>query len=156
MRISIALFMLTPFLATVEELVNTYIFSDWNFVVFLAIAVILDTMSGFYVNIKLRNIHSFRMRSVWEKIAQYAIGLIIVHGIASHMVDGEPNQVVILVVPFIKGLCYFYMLACEAISIEENLNKIGKGILPHWISSKLLSFKETGKVPAEEKELQAN
>lgn len=139
---------LAPNLKGLAVLFNKYVFSDWDFIGFLAIAVIVDTLSGVYVNAKLGRIHSFKMRSVFEKLQQYAVGLIIIHGIASHLVDNSPNPIVQLVVPYIKGSTYLYMLVCEAISVEENLQRIGKGYLPRWIRSKLLDFKATGQVKA--------
>ncbi|WP_266206241.1 phage holin family protein [Pontibacter kalidii] len=134
------------------EWFNKYVFADWDFVPFLVIFVTIDTFTGVYVNAKLKRLHSFKMRSVFEKLQQYAVGLIIIHGIASHLVDGSPNQVVHMLVPFLKGGFYVYMLVCEAISVEENLSKIGKGYLPVWLKSKLVDYKETGKVPSPDQE----
>jgi len=149
MRASLFLLVpLLPFLDKALGLFNKYVFSDWDFVPFLAVAVTIDTLTGVYVNAKLGRIHSFKMRSLFEKLQMYVVGLIIIHGLASHMIDGSPNPVVHLVVPFLKGGFYAYMLACEAISIEENLQRIGKGYLPKWIKRKLVDYKEDGKVPS--------
>lgn len=133
---------------------NKYVFSDWDFVPFLAVAITIDTLTGVYVNGKLGRIHSFKMRSLFEKLQMYVVGLIIIHGLATHVVDGSPNQLVQVIVPFLKGGFYFYMLACEAISIEENLQRIGKGYLPKWIKTKLMDYKETGKTGQEQPEQQ--
>ncbi|WP_299755298.1 phage holin family protein [uncultured Pontibacter sp.] len=146
MRLLTLLLVLTPFLSEVGQVFNKYVFSDWDFVPFLAVAITIDTLTGVYVNAKLGRIHSFRMRSLFEKLQMYVVGLIIIHGLASHLVDGSPNQLVQLIVPFGKGAFYFYMLACEAISVEENLQRIGKGYLPKWIKTKLMDYKETGRV----------
>ncbi|QCR23073.1 phage holin family protein [Pontibacter sp. SGAir0037] len=136
------------------QFVNKYIFADWDFIPYLVVIITIDTFTGVYANWKLGKLHSFKMRSLFEKIQMYAVGLIIIHGIASHLVDGSPNKLVLLVAPYLKNSMYLFMLACEALSVEENLNKIGKSYLPKWIRKKLLDYKETGVVPKPEEENQ--
>jgi phage-related holin len=143
-RLLLLMAVFAPSFGGLGQAFNKYVFSDWDFVPFLAVAIMLDTLTGVYVNAKLSRLHSFKMRSLFEKLQQYAIGLIIIHGIASHLVDGSPNTVVQMIVPFLKGSFYAYMLVCEAISIEENLQRIGSGYLPKWVKRKLMDYRETG------------
>lgn len=149
MRLFILWLAFTTVFKEIGSFVNMYVFDDWSFIPFLVVAISIDTLTGVYANAKLGRLHSFKMRSLFEKVQMYAVGLIIIHGISSHLVDGSPNPIVQTLVPFLKGAFYVYMLFCEGLSIEENLQKIGKSYLPKWIKSKMLDYQETGKLPSE-------
>ncbi|PSR53914.1 hypothetical protein AHMF7605_10490 [Adhaeribacter arboris] len=129
-------------------LINRYIFSDWSFIAFLMVAVSLDTVTGIWVAYKFRKIHSMRLRKQFcEKVAQYGVGLILVHILSSHLVDGQPNQAFNTLMPYFKGVMYMVFLGAECISVDENMGKLGLPFLPKWFRRRMQEFNETGVLP---------
>ncbi|QHL87410.1 hypothetical protein GU926_08165 [Nibribacter ruber] len=126
------------------NLFNKYVFNDWDFVGFLVVAVFIDTLSGIYASWIARTLYSFRLRQICKKLGEYFFVLIIVHVLTHHLVDGEPNFWASIVFPGFKGFIYFLLIGCEVMSVDENLKKVGKGFLPNWFRSRMVSVQEEG------------
>jgi phage-related holin len=148
MKLLTILLLFSISLDPVFSIFEIYVFNDWNFVGFMMVLLILDTITGILAAWKQRRIHSFKMRMIWEKIGYYALALIVIHIMSSYQVDGKHNQVFEMIVPYFKAVMYLILIGTEALSIDENAKKIwGKGFFPKWITSRMLEYNETGKLP---------
>ncbi|MDX5394831.1 MAG: phage holin family protein, partial [Hymenobacteraceae bacterium] len=117
---------------------ETYIFSDWGFAIFLGIAIMLDTVTGVAVAWVRNRIHSKSLRKQFcEKVFQYAVGLIIVHGLAAHTVDGLSNPAFAMIMPYFKGFMYMLFIGAEALSVDENMGKLGRPFLPKFFRKRM-------------------
>jgi hypothetical protein len=134
------------FLATilfpVVEFVNEYIFSDWQFGIFLSIAVILDTVLGFIKHYKRGDISSVGFAKLFNKIITYGAVLIITHLLVNFKIGGERN----IIFSWFSQVAYSAIMVREAISIIENLGYIKQDLLPPWILRRLKQFDESGNI----------
>jgi phage-related holin len=128
------------------QLFEKYIFSDWDFIGFLMVAIIIDTITGYYAAWAKGHVTSFRFRSMCEKLFYYFIALVVVHVLTAHSVDGHSNPVFTAAFPYFKGLIYIVLLGAEVLSIDENSAKIGRGFLPTMVRKKIKNIQQVGEV----------
>ena len=129
---------ITPFI----ELFEKYVFGDWEFVKYLVVLVVIDTILGFSKHYIKHDISSKAYGMIAKKIVTYSIVMIVAHVVATFRVGGEQ----------IESLVWFRYFACsalmvrEAISIIENLEVISPGFIPKSIVRRLSEFdSNTGK-----------
>ena len=129
---------ITPFI----ELFEKYVFGDWEFVKYLVVLVVIDTVLGFSKHYIKHDISSKAYGMIAKKIVSYSIVMIVAHVVATFRVGGEQ----------IESLLGFRYFACsalmvrEAISIIENLEVISPGFIPKSIVRRLSEFdSNTGK-----------
>lgn len=129
---------ITPFI----ELFEKYVFGDWEFVKYLVVLVVIDTILGFSKHYIKHDISSKAYGMIAKKIVSYSIVMIVAHVVATFRVGGEQ----------IESLVWFRYFACsalmvrEAISIIENLEVISPGFIPKSIVRRLREFdSNTGK-----------
>ena len=129
---------ITPFI----ELFEKYVFGDWEFVKYLVVLVVIDTILGFSKHYIKHDISSKAYGMIAKKIVSYSIVMIVAHVVATFRVGGEQ----------IESLLWFRYFACsalmvrEAISIIENLEVISPGFIPKSIVRRLSEFdSNTGK-----------
>ena len=129
---------ITPFI----ELFEKYVFGDWEFVKYLVVLVMIDTILGFSKHYIKHDISSKAYGMIAKKIVSYSIVMIVAHVVATLRVGGEQ----------IESLVWFRYFACsalmvrEAISIIENLEVISPGFIPKSIVRRLSEFdSNTGK-----------
>ncbi len=129
---------ITPFI----ELFEKYVFGDWEFVKYLVVLVVIDTILGFSKHYIKHDISSKAYGMIAKKIVSYSIVMIVAHVVATFRVGGEQ----------IESLVWFRYFACsalmvrEAISIIENLEVISPGFIPKSIVRRLSEFdSNTGK-----------
>ena len=129
---------ITPFI----ELFEKYVFGDWEFVKYLVVLVVIDTILGFSKHYIKHDISSKAYGMIAKKIMSYSIVMIVAHVVATFRVGGEQ----------IESLVWFRYFACsalmvrEAISIIENLEVISPGFIPKSIVRRLSEFdSNTGK-----------
>lgn len=129
---------ITPFI----ELFEKYVFGDWEFVKYLVVLVVIDTVLGFSKHYIKHDISSKAYGMIAKKIVSYSIVMIVAHVVATFRVGGEQ----------IESLVWFRYFACsalmvrEAISIIENLEVISPGFIPQSIVRRLSEFdSNTGK-----------
>lgn len=129
---------ITPFI----ELFEKYVFGDWEFVKYLVVLVVIDTILGFSKHYIKHDISSKAYGMIAKKIVSYSIVMIVAHVVATFKVGGEQ----------IETLVWFRYFACsalmvrEAISIIENLEVISPGFIPKSIVRRLSEFdSNTGK-----------
>ena len=123
---------ITPFI----ELFEKYVFGDWEFVKYLVVLVVIDTILGFSKHYIKHDISSKAYGMIAKKIVSYSIVMIVAHVVATFRVGGEQ----------IESLVWFRYFACsalmvrEAISIIENLEVISPGFIPKSIVRRLSEF----------------
>lgn len=139
--------LMIPFLTFIER----YIFSDWEFLKFLTIAIVWDTLLGFGYALWKNEVSVKKMSGIFAKIIVYGSVLTVGHGVAHVEIKGD----------FIPGgeyftmLCYAAIFIAECISILRNTGKINPNFVPKFILKRLEGFNESGDfkaLVAEEKE----
>ena len=128
---------LTPFITTLEK----YVYDDWEFLKFLLILMVMDTVFGFMKYWKLKRISSTAFGKVLFKIIVYFSVLIVTHIITHFRVDGSPNSLFLWFDDFTCSA----LIVREAISILENLGVLYPNLLPSWLLTKLKEFDHKGK-----------
>jgi len=114
-----------------------YFFDDWEFVGFLGALVFCDTVTGILAAVKNKCFSSKKMGATVYKVLVYSITLIAVHAITRHTVSGKPNVVVGLFVEYLDATLYTFIVLREAVSIHENLKKLGYGLMPVFLEKKI-------------------
>lgn len=124
-----------PF-APILEVCERYIFGDWEFVKFLVVLVVFDTVLGFCKHFKLHDISSKAYGMIAKKLFVYASVLVVTHVLATFTIGGES----------VGSLVWFRYFACsalmvrESISILENCEAIYPGLLPKALVRRLSEF----------------
>lgn len=107
-------FVATPLFQVTE----TYLFADWQFLKYLGVLIMLDTVTGVLKALKRKDaITSYGLRRTVVKILQYGIFLIVVHILDNFEVKGES----VSVFGWIVTASYSFLIGVEAKSILENL-----------------------------------
>ena len=129
-------------LAPIMELVEKYVFGDWEFAKFLIVLVVIDTMLGFVKHYMLHDISSKAYGMIAKKLIVYSVVMIVGHVLASFAVNGQS----------VESFVWFRYFSCsallvrEGISILENSNTIYPGLIPKAIIRRLADFdSDTGK-----------
>lgn len=129
-------------IAPAIELFERYVFGDWEFVKFLIVLVVVDTLLGFVKHYINKDISSKAYGMIAKKILIYCSILAVSHVLSSFSVNGE----------VVDSFVWFRYFACsalmvrESISIIENSEGICPGLFPKWIITKLKGFDNvTGK-----------
>lgn len=126
--------------AGIKTVFDTYIFSDWQFVFFLVIIVLVDTILGTYKAYKKKTLESRAYARLFEKILLYGGILIMSHVLISFPISGTATGLF----DWVDDVLYCAMMVREAISILENVGEIKPNLLPAWILARLKKFDESG------------
>lgn len=121
---------------TFTKIIETYLFSDYEFLIWLFILICLDTLTGMIYAWKEKTFSSFGFSKVIIKVLLYAIALIVVNVLQKFTIGGSH-------VPVFDWIDYFLLTAMilrEAISIFENIARIEPTLLPKWIVTHLKAF----------------
>lgn len=127
-------------LIPVFNILEKYIFKDWEFLAFLIVLIMVDTALGIYKHWKMKTVSSKGFSQLFEKILIYTAALVVTHVMTNFMVSGEPNALF----GWVDRLIYGAIMVREAISIFENIGAINSRLLPIWILKRLKQFDETG------------
>lgn len=129
-------------LSLVLHFVETYIYSDWNFLVSLCVLISVDTFLGIFKSIKEGKVSSVGFGMVVVKVLLYATVLITVHVLTTYTVAGVHP----VILDYIDDFVMTSLLVREAISIFESIAVINPEIVPKFILKKLKDFdSDTGK-----------
>jgi phage-related holin len=141
-RIGAAVMLGIPF-SLFTAFFEKYVFSDWQFAMYMAMMIGLDTVTGVLKHWKLHTVSSKKFGNIFIKCLIYAAVLILTHNLKHFQIGSEgPN-------PFfgwIDDLMYSSLVIKESISIIENLGAIQPGLIPKWILKRLKDFDETGEI----------
>jgi len=129
-------------LAPCLEFFKEFIFNDWKFMAFMAVFIVLDTITGVVKAWKRGTVSSQGFTGVMIKVFVYGAFVIVLHGLESF----SEKAAVQMAFDWVGTLGYAAVLVREAISIIENLGAIKKGLIPEWILAKLKDFDQDGNV----------
>lgn len=133
--------------------VMSYIYQDWEFAKWIAVAIVIDTAAGIVKHFIHKDISSEEFwRKFSRKIFVYILLLILSNILANYTVQGH----VVGSTQWISEYLCVFMLLREAISVLENVNAIAP-IVPVWLLKRLKDYNESGeyikrKTNKEEKE----
>lgn len=111
-------FLVTPMMMLIEK----YLFSDWQFLKWLLILMVLDFISG-VIAAWIRpddKVSSLKMRSSVVKTVQYGIFVIVMHVLSHFQIEG----VEINFYDWITSGAYVFLIGVEGKSILENVQKM--------------------------------
>lgn len=117
-----------------------YVFNDWEFLAFLCLLIVLDTVTGVWKSIKYHRISSSAFGRLFEKIVVYGIALIVIHALTTFPKSDTAKAVF----GWVEHLGYAAFMVREGISIFENLGAIRPQLIPPFILKRLRNFNETG------------
>jgi len=124
------------------QFITKYIFNEWQFLIFLVILIVADTVLGFTAAWIRHEISSKGLWMIAKKAIVYFWILITLHVMTYFIVHNEdaPSQIFTWVtMPF-----YISMILREAISIFENAGKIEPKLIPTAILKRLKKFNSEG------------
>lgn len=126
--------------APVLIFIERYIFSDWPFLIFLSVLIVLDTLLGFGYAVRVGNISTGKLAGILVKLVVYGSVLVVGHVIENVEVSGNqiPGGIIF------KMTVYGAVVIVEGISIFKNLGKINKNLVPKFILKRFEGFNETG------------
>lgn len=123
-------------ISPVLEIFERYVFGDWEFVRWLVVLMILDTLLGFIKHWFRHDLSSKAWGMIFKKLIVYSAVLALSHVLANFAIAGTP----------VDSFIWFRYFACsalmvrEAISIIENSEEIMPGFFPKSIIRRLKGF----------------
>lgn len=129
--------------APVIHLVEKYLFADWQFLVFLAILIMLDTTLGFAQAWREKRVDSEDFAALFKKVIVYMVLLILTHVMVHFTVAGAPNPIF----GWLSSTIYSALMVRESLSILKNLGRIHPGLVSQALLKRLKSFDTTNGTP---------
>ena len=125
-----------------------YVYQDWEFAKWIAMAVVLDTMLGL---VKAWNKRDISSDEFWNKFGKKIFVYLCLLILSNVMVNYTVNGSNVGATEWIGSYLCTFMLVREAISILENVNSITP-IVPKWVLDRMREFTEKGKMSDNEEE----
>jgi toxin secretion/phage lysis holin len=127
---------LMPLVAVVEK----YFFKDWEFLRFLCVLVVLDTMLGVHRRWVAHAISSRGFSRLFTKAIIYLVLLVLTHVLTTFPLHGEAN----VFFKWFDIFMYSCMMAREALSILEHASLIDPTLVPKALVKRLALVSEEG------------
>jgi toxin secretion/phage lysis holin len=121
---------------TVFKFIQTYIYSDWDYLVFLGILISIDSALGMLNAWRKHSFSSKGFGQILTKIFVYSAILITVHILSTFTIEGTHPSIINYGDNFIMTS----MIIREVISIFENASLIYPGLIPAFILKRLKAF----------------
>lgn len=135
---SVALIVALPVSGMAELL--KYVYQDWEFARWIAVAIILDTVLGMVRAFVHKDLSSeVFWAKFWKKMVGYLSLMILSNILTNYTVKGE----VVGATQWMGTYLCSYMLIREAISVIEKVNAIVP-IAPKWLLERMKDFNEKG------------
>lgn len=131
-------------IAPIMTFVERFLWSDWEFIGFLGVILVLDALTASIIEFKRGKLSSMFFQDLLLKVFAYGVVLVTFHVIGNHTVKGDPNSVLAMVIPWLDATVYAAILFKEALSINENLTELGYPLIPKFIVKKLNHFLKHG------------
>ena len=134
---------ITVALSCLMVFTNKYLFDDWQYLIFLGVLIIIDTIGGIVRRWKDRTISSSGFAKFFLKLIVYGIFLITIHVLTHFTVRGQ-------VVPVFEWIDFFALSAIvvrESLSIFENIAAIDTKLVPNWLLRRLKEYQKDPKLP---------
>jgi toxin secretion/phage lysis holin len=127
--------------ATIAQFISTYIFADIEFVKWLAVLIVIDTILGFIDAVSKGKVSSKGFGMIIKKIIAYGVVLCVIHILTNFKVEGTKNELF----NWFTQIGYSALVVRESISILENSGKFAPNLIPAWILKRLKAFDKSGK-----------
>ena len=131
------------FAIPISPLVNwfeKYVFHDWEFVKYLVVLIIIDTLISWVYHIREKDFSSKGFGMILVKLFSYTALLSLGHILSSYTI--QSNEVTTFT--WINSLICTSLLIREGISIVENISKLNPNLVPTWLRKFLQDFDENG------------
>ena len=131
------------FAIPISPLVNwfeKYVFHDWEFVKYLVVLIVIDTLISWIYHIKEKDFSSKGFGMIIVKLFSYTALLCLGHILSAYTIQG--NEVTTFT--WINSLICTSLLIREGISIVENISKLNPNLVPTWFRKLLKDFDENG------------
>lgn len=142
----------TPYiLGNFVNIINTFVFKDWVFVLNLIIVICLDTALGVALALKKRKFSSWGFGKVFSKIAIYGIVLVATHNATLFLQKTAIKELITV----IDSTVYAAIMIREFLSLVEKIPAFGIWKPPAWLFNRLQIWYDTGEFKegaAEEKD----
>lgn len=129
-------------LTPVIQFLEYFVFNDWEFLGFMVILIVIDTILGFWRGLKDKCISSKGFGMIFRKLFVYMSLLILSHVLVNFTIEGEQSIIFL----WFDDLVYSAILLRESISILENVAIIYPNTISIKILEKLKDFDLNGKV----------
>lgn len=127
-------------LSPIVDLIEKYIFKDWEFLKFLVVLIIVDTLISWVFHLKQKDFSSKGFGMILTKIFVYGCLLIVAHVLGEYTIDGQTTTTF----TWFRSLMSTALIVRESISIVENSGKINPNLVPVWVRKYLREFDENG------------
>lgn len=134
-------------IAPIMDWVEKYLWNDWEFLNWLVILIILDTVTSIWFHFKKKDLSSDGFARLPIKLIIYSILLIVGNAMCSFTIQNAPQDQFTLFRTFI---CQALMIR-EALSIVENIAKIHPSFVPEKIRKLLKDWDENGNLKDKKK-----
>lgn len=120
-----------------------YVFNDWEFVKFLVVLMVVDTILGFAFHLKKHDISLEGFEKIIIKLLSYGAALIVAHNLSSFTIAGDP----------VSSFNWFRALICTALMVREGLSifkmidRLSPGLISPRIKKYLKYYDEEGEFP---------
>lgn len=124
-----------------------YVFGDWEFLKFLVVLMIVDTLLGLIIHTKKRDLSVQGFEKIIIKVICYGAALIVAHNLSSYRVLGE----------VIEGFNWFRTTICSSLIIRESLSILNgiqnlyPNILPARVRKYLKYYDDKGEFKKNDK-----
>ena len=115
-----------------------YVYQDWEFAKWIALAVVLDTVLGLVKAWMKKDISS---EEFWQKFSKKIFAYICLLILSNIMQNYTVNGSNVGATEWVGSYLCTFMLVREAISILENVNAITP-IVPKWVLDRMRDFTE--------------
>lgn len=117
-----------------------YVFHDWEFIKYLVVLIIFDTLISWVYHIREKDFSSKGFGMILVKLFSYAGLLSLGHILSSYTINSSQ----VTTFTWINSLICTSLLIREAISIVENVSKLNPNLVPTWLRKFLQDFDENG------------
>lgn len=141
-KICVIVFLSVP-LTGIVNFIETYIYSDWNFLISLFILIALDTVTGFLKAFVTKSFESAKMAKIAIKLILYSVSLICIHVLTNFTVNGVHPPLI----DWFDDFAFSLLMLREGVSVLENVAIIKPDLLPKKLLTYLKQFdNETGEL----------
>lgn len=123
-------------ISLLSELFGYYVFSDWEFLKYLTVLIILDTVLAFIQHWIEHNLSSEGFGKIGKKLIGYSAVLILANVVSHYKIDGNEQTTL----QWFGTFCCTALMVREALSIIEKVEVISPGFFPKSIIRRLSDF----------------
>jgi toxin secretion/phage lysis holin len=124
----------------IVKTVETYVFSDWQFLKFLLVLISVDTLLGLVLSFKNHRLSSLEFSRLFTKMLVYLGFLVLTHILCHFTVEGRPNTLF----GWFSTMAYSAIVVRESLSIFEHFREINPNLVPKWLVNRLKAFDANG------------